>query len=168
MSDASCAPSAPNAANALGEADALRLSAFLPFQLSVLTNTISRRIAERYDAEFGLSIWQWRVMAVLGETPGLTASAITERTAMDKVAVSRAVAGLRQRGLLERQAAAADARRQLLQLSAEGRRIYAQIVPMALSYERELADAVSAEDLTRLKLLLERFAKVVSPNRPLW
>lgn len=168
MSKPPRAPSASLAPTDAAIGEALRLSAFLPFQLSVLTNTISRRIAERYDAEFGLSIWQWRVMAVLGETPGLTASAITERTAMDKVAVSRAVAGLRQRGLVERQAAEADARRQLLQLSAEGQRIYAQIVPMALSYERELADAVSPEDLARLKRLLERFAKVVSPDRPLW
>lgn len=158
----------PFASHPPKKTETLRLAAFLPFQLSVLTNTISRRIAERYDAEFGLSIWQWRVMAVLGETPGLTASAVTERTAMDKVAVSRAVTGLRQRGLLERQAAAADARRQLLRLSEEGQSVYEQIVPLALSYERELEEAASPQDLLRLKRLLERFAAVVSPDRPLW
>lgn len=146
----------------------LRLNDFLPFRLSVLTNTIARRIAERYDREFGLSIWQWRVMAVLGETPGLSASAVTERTAMDKVAVSRAVAGLIDLGYLRREAARDDARRSVLALSPVGQDVYRQIVPMALGYEQELADAVSPEDLTRLKELLDRFAQVVSPDRALW
>jgi DNA-binding MarR family transcriptional regulator len=146
----------------------LRLSAFLPFRLSVLTNTISRRIAERYDREFGLSIWQWRVMAVLGETPGLSASAVTERTAMDKVAVSRAVAGLIALGYLDRATAHDDARRSALCLSPEGLEVYRRIVPMALAYERELADAVSPEDLALLNTLLDRFAAIVSPDRALW
>ena len=48
----------------------LRLATFLPFRLSVLSNAISQRIAELYDREFGLSIWQWRVMAVTADTPG--------------------------------------------------------------------------------------------------
>jgi DNA-binding MarR family transcriptional regulator len=146
----------------------LRLGAFLPFRLSVLTNTISRRIAERYDQEFGLSIWQWRVMAVLGETPGLSASAVTERTAMDKVAVSRAVAGLVELGYLDRETTADDARRFALRLSPAGLAVYRRIVPLALAYEQELADAVSPEDLDRLNALLDRFAAVVSPDRALW
>ncbi len=148
--------------------ETLRLSAFLPFKLSVLTNTISRRIAERYDREFGLTIWQWRVMAVLGETPGLSASAVTERTAMDKVAVSRAVAGLVTLGYLDRETAADDARRSALRLSAAGLDVYRRIVPMALGYERELAEAVSPADLTLLNALLDRFAAIVSPDRALW
>ena len=72
----------------------LRLREFLPYRLSVLSNTISRRIAEIYDREFGLTIWQWRVMAVTGDTPGISATDIGQRTAMDKVAVSRAVGRL--------------------------------------------------------------------------
>ena len=64
----------------------LRLREFLPYRLSVLSNTISRRIAELYDREFGLTIWQWRVMAVTGDTPGISATEIGQRTAMDKVA----------------------------------------------------------------------------------
>lgn len=146
----------------------LRLAAFLPFRLSVLTNTISRRIAEHYDREFGLSIWQWRVMAVLGETPGLSARDITERTAMDKVAVSRAVAGLINLGYLKRRAAADDGRRSHLDLSPLGRTVYHRIVPLALAYEKELVDAISPADLRQFKTMLDTLADVVSPDRPLW
>jgi DNA-binding MarR family transcriptional regulator len=149
-------------------APTLRLSEFLPFRLSVLTNTLSRRIAERYEQEFGLTIWQWRVIAVLGETPGLSASEITERTAMDKVAVSRAVAALMERHLLKRRAARDDARKALLELTTRGRSIYDRIGPMALKYEQELANAVTPAELAQLKHLMDRFAQVVSPDRALW
>ena len=53
-----------------------------------------RAIAAAYFAHFGLTIPEWRVMAVLAANPGLSAAEVTARTAMDKVAVSRAVATL--------------------------------------------------------------------------
>ena len=86
----------------------LTLADFLPYRLSVLSNTISSAIAEMYDREFGLSIWQWRVMAVVGETPGVSGREVTQRTAMDKVAVSRAVAGLIELGYLTRAPSRSD------------------------------------------------------------
>ena len=72
----------------------LYLDAFTPYRLSVLTNRISSAIARHYSERFDLSIPEWRVMAVLGETPGLSARQVAERTAMDKVQVSRAVQSL--------------------------------------------------------------------------
>ncbi|MEL7130035.1 MAG: MarR family winged helix-turn-helix transcriptional regulator [Pseudomonadota bacterium] len=146
----------------------LRLSDFLPYRLSVLSNTVSKRIAERYQSEFGLSVWQWRVMAVLGEAPGLTAKDISERTAMDKVAVSRAVSGLVEDGILRREAAQDDGRRSMLYLSEAGQAIYARIVPLAMSYETELTQALTAVDIETLKHLLDSCADVVSPDQKLW
>ena len=49
---------------------ALDLEKFLPYQLSVLSNTISAAIAETYSSRYGLSISEWRVLAVLGRFPG--------------------------------------------------------------------------------------------------
>ena len=70
----------------------LHLEGFLPYRLSVLSNTVSSAIAAAYFANFGLSIPEWRIVAVLAANPGLSAAEVTARTAMDKVAVSRAVA----------------------------------------------------------------------------
>src|SRR5215471_17853165 len=72
----------------------LDLEHFLPYRLSVLSNRVSDAIAREYSDRFGLSIPEWRVMAVLGGTPGLSAREVAERTAMDKVQVSRAVESL--------------------------------------------------------------------------
>ena len=136
----------------------LRLREFLPYRLSVLSNTISRRIADLYDREFGLTIWQWRVMAVTGDTPGISATDIGQRTAMDKVAVSRAVAGLIELGYLERKASEDDGRRSQLYLTRTGQSVYDEIVPMALSEEQALEAVLTPEERVELTRLMEKLA----------
>ena len=128
----------------------LHLENFLPYRLSVLSNTVSSAIAAAYFAHFGLSIPEWRVIAVLAANPGLSAAEVTARTAMDKVAVSRAVATLLGAGRLRRTMAKADRRRTHLELTSAGARVYAQVVPMALNYERHLIAPLSARDRATL------------------
>jgi DNA-binding MarR family transcriptional regulator len=146
----------------------LRLATFLPFRLSVLSNAVSQRIAELYDREFGLSIWQWRVMAVTADTPGISATEIGQRTQMDKVAVSRAVAGLIEEGYLERRPSTDDARRSNLVLTPAGIGIYELIVPLALAEEAQLVSALSDKEQTELARLMGKLAKAASPERDLW
>lgn len=133
----------------------LELDRFLPYRLSVLSNLVSSAIAGVYSARFGLSIPEWRVMAVLANEPQLAAAQVAERTAMDKVAVSRAVSRLLERGHLERRMAPADRRKSMLMLSAEGERIYAEVVPMALRYEQALLEVLDADDRAALDRILK-------------
>jgi DNA-binding MarR family transcriptional regulator len=137
----------------------LELDRFLPYRLSVLSNRISRDIARLYHARFGLGVTEWRVLAVLGRYPDLSATEVAERTAMDKVAVSRAVTALLRAGRLERRAHGHDRRRSVLALSARGYQVYDQVVPLALAYERDLLarlDASERSDLARLLGHLEQ------------
>ena len=146
----------------------LRLSTFLPFRLSVLSNAISQRIAALYDREFGLSIWQWRVMAVTADTPGISATEIGQRTQMDKVAVSRAVAGLIEVSYLERRPSEDDARRANLYLTPAGADVYKLIVPLAKAEEAQLVSALSETEQAELTRLMIKLAKAACPDRDLW
>jgi DNA-binding MarR family transcriptional regulator len=132
----------------------LHLEKFLPYRLSVLSNTVSSAIAAAYFMNFGLSIPEWRVMAVLAANPGLSAAEVTARTAMDKVAVSRAVAALLSAGRLQRTTAPADRRRTHLALTRAGERVYSRVVPMALEYERHLIAPLSKRDQAALDRLV--------------
>ena len=80
----------------------LELENFLPYRLSVLAQIVSESLHDLYAGPFDLTVTQWRVMAALGRFAPLTASDVGQRIVMDKVAVSRAVAGLMKRGLVER------------------------------------------------------------------
>ncbi len=134
----------------------LVLEAFLPYRLATLSNRISRAIATLYSERFDLSIPEWRIMAVLGERPELSAREVAERTAMDKVAVSRAVRRLLKKGLLERHFAPDDRRRSVLALSTGGRAVYREVVPLARAFEKALLAALTTEEIAILSLLLSK------------
>ena len=134
----------------------LILRDFLPYRLSVLSNRISAAIAALYEGRFGLSLPEWRVMAVLGEEPGLSAAEVADKTAMDKVAVSRAVKSLRDSGRLTRTVADDDRRRSVLTLTPAGQAVYEEVVPLAIEYEDHLESALSATELTALDALIEK------------
>ncbi len=134
----------------------LVLEEFLPYRLSVLTNRVSRAIARQYGARFGLSIPEWRVMAVLGRFAPASANEVCERTAMDKVRVSRAVSRLKRSGLIDHATDVEDRRRSVLRLSSEGWRIYRRIVPFARALEAELIAALTPAERTALDKLLAK------------
>jgi DNA-binding MarR family transcriptional regulator len=149
-----------------GNADLILLEEFLPYRLSVLTNTVSNAIAEHYRDRFGLGIPDWRVLAVLARFPGSSAQQLVEHTRMDKVAVSRSVTRLVARGLLTRDTAAEDRRRSRLALSGEGEDIYRQIVPLAREYEAQLLDGMSPQHRAVLDALLHELQQAAERLPP--
>jgi DNA-binding MarR family transcriptional regulator len=136
----------------------LVLEHFLPYRLSVLSNTVSSRIAKSYAERFQLTVAEWRVMAVLGRFPGLTAAEVAERTAMDKVQVSRAVARLKKARRIEQRAVEGDGRARHLFLTDQGQGVYAQIVPMARDYEQRFLASLNAGERVQLDRLLDKLA----------
>lgn len=135
-------------------ADTLHLDRFIPYRLSVLSNVVSNNIARAYAREFDLSIPEWRVLAVLARYPDLSAVDVAERTAMDKVAVSRAVQSLLKSKRLARSYDRGDRRRSVLRLSTIGRGVYTRVAPLALGYEKKLLATLSAQDRQTLDRLI--------------
>jgi len=138
------------------EEEGLKLDAYLPYRLSVASNAVSGLIARAYQDRFGLTIPQWRLICVLAEDGALTQGQIVARTVMDKVTVSRAAQGLVKRHLVARSEHHADARSHVLALTTEGRRLYAEIAPLALAYEAALIAGLAPDEVALLKRLLAR------------
>jgi len=136
--------------------DELRLEDFLPYRLAVLSSTVSTTVAKAYDKRFGVSIPEWRVIAVLGRFPGLSAVEVAERTLMDKVAVSRAVTKLIKNGRIDREFDDTDKRRSILNLSEDGKKLHDEIAELALQFERDLLLGFSAEELENLNNIMVR------------
>jgi DNA-binding MarR family transcriptional regulator len=134
----------------------LQLEHFLPYRLSILSNTISQAIAEDYQRRFALGVTEWRVMAVLARFDGLSAREVAERTAMDKVAVSRALAGLVEAGRVTRAVHGADKRRSVLNLTEAGWQLHDEIAPMARAREREVLAKLDDEERAWLTRILDK------------
>ncbi len=138
------------------ELDELILEEFLPYRLAVLSHTVSSKIAGVYEERFKVSIPEWRVIAILGRFPGLSAVEVAQRTMLDKVAVSRAVTKLIKSGRLDREFADADRRRSILNLSEEGRRIHDEIAPLALQFEKDLLQGIAEDDYEIFNRVMDR------------
>lgn len=133
-----------------------RLGNFLPYLLSITSNSISRRIADEYETHFGLAIPEWRVMAVLGDAGPMTQRDLVRATMMDKVAVNRACKSLEERALVVRSPNALDGRSHHLDLTGEGRAVHAEVMVIALDMEDRLFRVLCAEERRQFKAMLSK------------
>lgn len=131
-----------------------RLEEFLPYRLSVAANRVSRMFAHRYSQAFGLTIPEWRVLAVVGRSGTISPSAVGEMTAMDKVKVSRAAASLVTRGLVKQAQDPNDGRGRLLSLTRKGNGIHNGVVPLAKELEATLSEGLNKQEWTVLNKAL--------------
>ena len=144
----------------------LQLEQFLPYRLSVAANLVSDVIASSYRSLFGLTVPQWRLLAVLAERRRATQQELGAATRMDKLVVSRAAIALAQRRLVRRAANPDDQRSHLLVLAKNGRALYARVAPKAIELEAQLLAGLSRaerEHLRELLLRLEATARHLSP-----
>lgn len=139
-----------------------RLADFLPYMLSLTSNAVSGRIAEEYRAGFGLKVSEWRVMAVLGDTGSLTQRDLTELTLMDKVAVNRACKVLEERDLISRAPNAQDGRSHHLELTAAGKAMHDEVIPLVKQMELQVFAPFSDEELAHFRDLLQRIRASVA------
>jgi DNA-binding MarR family transcriptional regulator len=134
----------------------LTLERYLPYRLSILSNRVSGRIAETYGDKFAISVTEWRIMAVLGEYPGISADEVSNKTQIEKSILSRAISKLLNRNLLNREIDPADKRRSMLKLSKTGQSVYDEIVPIAYDMEKELLNCFNAEETEAFSKLVDR------------
>lgn len=136
--------------------DKLILEKFFPYKLGIAARRVSLKLSKTYSERFNISVHEWRVMAVVGQQPQLSADDVAERTRMKKFTVSRAVAKLLDKSMLTRKFADEDKRRSELGLSDRGVDVYKQIVPLALGFEEKLLENFSKEEIDVLIKLLTR------------
>jgi DNA-binding MarR family transcriptional regulator len=136
----------------------IELEKFVPYQLSIVSNTVSEEIAREYRERFDLGTTEWRVMAVLAryDGEGLSARAVARLTAMDKVAISRALARLVAKGRVLRRTHRGDKRRSVLRLSAAGWRIHDAVAPLARRHEREFLERLDDGERRSLAQILDK------------
>jgi DNA-binding MarR family transcriptional regulator len=139
-----------------GSSDAFDLDDFLPYRLAVAANRVSRMFSQRFAEQFGLSIPEWRVLAILGRVGSASPSAVGEMAAMDKVKVSRAAASLVSRGMIRQTQDPDDGRARVLRMTRKGNTAYQGVVPLAREMEAEIALGLSRAEWATLHKALNR------------
>ena len=110
----------------------------LSYKLHRVANLLSRGAELRYRREFGVSLLEWRTLALLGATEEpMSLVQLANAAGVDKGQLSRVVAGLTRRRLVRREAHPGDGRGVRLTLTSAGRRIYLGLIRAAA--ERDAA-----------------------------
>lgn len=126
---------------------------FLPYVLNRVTNRLNADFQTALRGR-GMTLTHWRVLAFLDETDGLGVSALADRTVTDQSTLSRALQQMERRGLVERISNAADNRFVEVHITALGRALFAEIIPLALQLRDRALDGLADADRERLLDLL--------------
>lgn len=135
---------------------ALDIDIFLPYLINVLASRMSKELAAIYEARFNITIAEWRVIAHLAQNKNVSVREVHERVDMDKSKVSRAAATLESAGLIEKRIAGADKRLVELQLTRKGRKVFSEIEPLALAYEKDLLAELSGKEQAALRSIVNK------------
>lgn len=137
----------------------LTLERYLPYRLSILSNKVSSLVAQTYKDKFAISVTEWRIMAVLGEHPGISADEISAKTQIEKSILSRAIARLLKRKFIEREVSEEDKRRSIINLSETGLSVYKEVVPLSYQHEKELLQCFTETEQQQFSELIDRLYK---------
>ena len=128
----------------------------LILKLVRVVNLTARPFEQRVGKPHQLTLNEWRVMAMVGAQPGCNASQVAEYSGLDKMAVSRALAGLQRAKRLQRHEDPTDQRRSRLYLSAAGRSVYEVALARAQEREADLFANITVQEREQLSGMLDK------------
>jgi DNA-binding MarR family transcriptional regulator len=121
----------------------------------ILANLIGGAYSDHLD-DIGITVPEWRVVLTLARYPGSTATEITDRWAMDKMAISRAIQRQEKANNIERKGNPDDRRSFRLSLTASGDALYEKILPVANKRYQTLVSSLSPRELASLHKSLDK------------
>jgi DNA-binding MarR family transcriptional regulator len=131
----------------------------LSYRLHRVANLLSRGAEMRYRREFGVSLWEWRTVALLGgAAEPLSLNELARAAGVDKSQMSRVVSGLSARRLVLRADDKSDGRGVKLRLSSAGTRLYAGLIEAAAERNAAFLGCLSARERACLDGALRKLA----------
>ena len=135
---------------------AFQLADFFPYLVRRFYMAVRTSVDRVHAADYNLSASEWRTLTVLGPDRSMAAKEVVERSSMDKVSVSRALASMTARGIVSRETDSRDKRRSVLRLTGSGRAIYQDLAPRMLALEQDLLEGIPATDLAAFYRVISR------------
>ncbi len=133
-----------------------------------LLATIRRFTAPQARRELGLSDFEWRVMSQVGDRAPMSLNELANISSHDKGQLSRGVKRLVEAGLLVRESRRGE-RGVFISPTAEGRKVFEDLVRLAFSQNDLLIEGVTGEELETFSRVIEKIqanATALTANEP--
>lgn len=129
---------------------------YLTYKLDLLKTLATKAIDPHYQVLAGMRVRELRVLRLLHDQPGIAATELRHQLVLDKTLLSKNLAELERRGLIERRPHERDNRLQCLHLSAEGQRVWRACEQLGREIEADMFADLSPEEWEQLHTLLNR------------
>jgi MarR family transcriptional regulator, organic hydroperoxide resistance regulator len=136
---------------------AFKLEDHVFFYFSQILARRTRAINARFRP-YGLDYPRWRVLAVLQEHSGATMGRLADLTSVDRTTLTRTLGLMESAGLIARREQKSDRRSLAISLTAQGRRVFARILPLTVAETDRALTGFSAEEIGVLRDWLRRMA----------
>jgi len=132
----------------------------LSYRLHRVANLLSRGAEMRYRREFGVSLWEWRTVALLGgAAEPQSLNDLARAAGMDKSQMSRVVSGLTLRKMVLRGTDAQDGRGIRLSLTASGKALYQKLIRAAAERNEAFLGCLTAKERACLEQAMTKLAQ---------
>ena len=150
-------------ANVERDGTTLHIGHFLTFQIIRLANAAKANVTRKYLADFGLSVPEWRLLAMTVRFEPVRFSELVANSSIDKGQASRTLQVLTRRGLIAAQTLGGGRRRMadsgapvILTITPKGRRLYETLLPVAQRNQARLLYLLSREERRALWTILNK------------
>lgn len=132
---------------------------FLTFRLDQLSQTAMAKASQVYKERLGLNIRELRVLRAIGDQPGLSSRTLSEATFIEQTLVSKHLRKLVDAGLVQRELESADARRVVLDLTAQGQTIREEADRLGEAMERDFLSVLTPEELAQFNRCIDKLRR---------
>lgn len=134
------------------------------YKLGYVLNSYREPSFRSIEATFGLTRPEILSLIFLFYRDGISAADICDFSGHLKNNISRAVIALERKGLIARKSDDTDQRRQLIYITAAGRKLHNQFMPGLKSRERDMLKCLSEDELAHMTHILKK----LSAHAPSW
>lgn len=141
----------------------LNFEDFLTFRITRLSNALRTNLTKPYLEAFGLSLPEWRLLALTARFAPLRFSEVTSRSSMDKGQVSRTLRVMEKRGLTKLKVIRGTTRSTealaapvMVSITAKGMGLYRSVLPVARRRQAEMLLTLSEKERNALYATLAK------------
>lgn len=134
----------------------LPLQQYLTYRLARVQAKLNAQGARLLQEAVGLTLAQWRVVALVGAAGTTRLSELARKAALDKGLLSRNVKALIARGLIVAQQDEVDHRVQHLTLTPEGKKVFERALPITRKRQEWLREDLSEEEIRLFRKVLDK------------
>ena len=146
----------------------LTVDAFLTTLMSQVGNALRRTITVPYADTAGLTVSEWRLLALVAHAGELPFSALVVQSTSDKALVSRALRLLEERGLVALLAQGSTPRKKILcSITPAGRQLHDEVMPVARQHQAAALLALTQEAHAKSLGIASRIAAEAIETRAL-